>query len=207
MAILFTADHEAGTTAEWSGTFGTEPTVQGSPYNLNGNFGLRCNSGGNNEFKVQDYQANANSHHWFYCRIKIITAPSALSGFMQISKTDGSGVVWACRLNPDRTLQLHNGTTNIGNPTFPLNLNQTYEIEGEVDMTPASGSCIIRARVNGSKFAESAAETKNSYGRLLAGYGSGAATRNIALDNFIVNNTNWTLGDERNSNKTLLLLD
>lgn len=66
----------------------------------------------------------------------------------------------AIQLNSDGTLSLFNNT-QVGSNSSPLTADTWYYIEMDYDMTPAGGSQVLDARINGVQFAGSSSLTLN----------------------------------------------
>lgn len=118
-------------------------------------------SGTNQRFRNQ-FKASQNSGP-FYIRfyLNVATLPSAENRIFALSNstTNGTGVAAYITLDNTGALRLYDSSGVIGSPSPVLSTATWYRIEMLFDATPANGSKIVRARINGTEFAASTTET------------------------------------------------
>lgn len=111
-------------------------------------------SGAQSSFGYQFSTSDANvAFVRFY--IYVVTRPSAANSIMRLNRTTGAVIV-AVGLNSTGTLQLWDEDAAIGAVSPVLALNTWYRVEVQIDRSAASGSHIVRGRLDGVEWAGSA---------------------------------------------------
>jgi hypothetical protein len=199
MARLWQSGFELDSTTanvEWSTATGTYVTT-----NVNtGSYAGAVTSLTANTFKGFGYQfsaANANGPYYVQFWLYIKTAPSANTTIAGIQQSDGAENL-TILLTTTRTLELFttDGATQIGSASSAIALNTWVYIEMKMDNTPATGSKVGEARLNGVVFATSSTLTSTNYSagvdELFIGgnlEGEGATTFSVQFDDVIINDS------------------
>lgn len=143
---------------EYTTNVGTTPTIQSTTVR-SGTYALQTASGGVQSGISYDF-ASANSNGPFFVRfyIDIGTANSAEYAIFDYRNSTPTTLA-SVRLTTSNTLTLYNSSTQIGSPSAALHPGAWYRVEVKIDASPSSGSQIIEAKLNGSTFATSSAQT------------------------------------------------
>ena len=158
MARLWSSGFELNTTSadvEWAYTSGTLPTIQTTTVR-SGTYALQITSLGSTipidiayTFKTPD----GNGPYFFRVYLRVATRPSAENRIIDITGDNFGASEIKITLDNTGALRLRDEDGVIGSASSALALNTWYRIEIEVDLTPAAGSDIVRARIDGVEFA------------------------------------------------------
>lgn len=108
-------------------------------------------------FRLNFATAAGNGPYFFRVYLRIATLPSAEMTIIQLNDTDATTTpVVRITLDNSGLLALFDEDGQIGSDSSALSTNTWYRIEIEVDRTPAAGSQVVRARIDGTEFAGSA---------------------------------------------------
>lgn len=109
----------------------------------------------NQRFRVQYLAASNNGPFYFRFYFRVATLPSAENRIFAASSSTTTGTSVAVYMTVDNTgaLRLYTTDGQIGSASAALSTATWYRIEVLVDRTPASGSRICQARINGVQFA------------------------------------------------------
>jgi hypothetical protein len=132
----------------------------------------------------------------FYLRayVNFATLPSAENKILGFRASGGFGVPQT-NISIDNTgaLRLYNNTTTqIGSASSPLSTGQWYRIELKIDKTPAGGSQIVEAKIDGVVFATASNLTVNQAQSIVIGgnlNSEAQTTGNWFFDDIAVNDS------------------
>lgn len=113
------------------------------------------------DFRAQ-FAAAGGSNGPYFGRIVVAipTAPSAENRIISIKDTNANADRAYFTVDSSRQLRLYNGAgTLIGSPSAALLSSTYYRLEWKIDRTPAGGSQVIEAMIDGTVFATSSTET------------------------------------------------
>lgn len=160
MARLFSSGFELNSNTggvEWTSSFNS-PAISTTKKHA-GTYALRLNGFGSGSATALAYQyaagGSGNGPYFFRTYFLVDTAPSAANRIIRIVAVSSTTMRVGMVLNSDLTLQLVDEDGNIGSPSAALSTNTWYYIEIKVDRTPAAGSQVVEAKLNGSVFANS----------------------------------------------------
>jgi hypothetical protein len=161
MARIFSSGFELNSTTsgvEWTSVTGAAISAV---VKRSGTYALKIGSlsSGIAKYVQQQFQSS-NADGPFYVRtyFRYITLPSADNAIIRLKGTGPSNVI-EIRLSSTGTLKLMNNSSQVGSASSALSSNTWYRIELLVDATPAGGSEIARAYIDGTEFASSTALT------------------------------------------------
>lgn len=129
-------------------------------------------SGTNQRFRYQFLSAGANGPYYSRFYFRIATLPSAENRIFALSNsgTAGTGVAAYITLDNTGVLRLYDNVGQIGSASSVLSTNTWYRIEILFDRSPAAGSQILKARIDGAQFAAATNRTLgNSVNQLYVG--------------------------------------
>jgi len=111
-------------------------------------------------FRLQYVSSAGNGPYFARLYLRVHTAPSAANRIITMRDTgNGADRCWIT-LDNSSTLALFNGGgSQIGSSSSALTADTWYMVELRIDRSPAGGSQIIEARLNGTVFATSSAQT------------------------------------------------
>lgn len=147
---------------EWSDVTNTsgELTIVASPVH-SGAFALRCTGVVSGQVTGVEHvviSPAGDGPAWFRVYFRYATLPSADNTIMAFNNSAGfTSLLVSLQLKSDGTLELNDEDGVIGSPSAVLSADTWHCIELKVDKTPAAGSEVVEARLNGSVFATSSA--------------------------------------------------
>ncbi len=109
--------------------------------------------------------AGAAANGPYYCRVYfyVATAPSAENQFVQLNDTNASTTpVIYVTIDNSRVLRLYDEDGVIGSASSAVAADTWHYVEIEVDRTPAAGSQVVKAKLNGTEFAASTTRNLSS---------------------------------------------
>jgi hypothetical protein len=168
-------------------------TAISSTTKRSGDFSHRINiSNSSGFFQLQFLSANTLGHHYIRIYIRIVDGLSALIAILQLFSTGAAGR-GSIRLASDNTLELWDMDSKIGNSSSALSLDTWYMVELEIDASPASGSRVLKARLDGIEFASATnllSSDVTSYAMVRWGIGTTeSGTADIFIDDIAINDS------------------
>lgn len=113
--------------------------------------------------------------------------PSALANILEIHTA--TAVRASIRMNSNGTLELWNATAQVGSDSSALTADAWNRIELHYDSTPAvAGTDVLDARIEGTSFASSTAQSLGTVGRFRWGINT-SVTANVFFDDIALNNS------------------
>lgn len=99
-----------------------------------------------------DFATPSNGPYYWRIAIYIATLPSAANTIMIMTSTNSISGTVAQSLTLDNTgvLRLYNAGVQVGSDSPALGTGQWYVVEGWYDKSPAAGSQVMKARINGN---------------------------------------------------------
>ncbi len=164
MARLWQSGFELNSASiEFTGS--ASPNIQTSIVR-SGSYALRISSLSSGAAKRVQYDFAAANINVFFVRfyVYITTFPSAANKFFTINNSANTINVAKINLNNDKTLALFDEDGQIGSNSPALVANQWYRIEIEFDRSGASGSHILKGRIDGVEFASDTARAMSAGG-------------------------------------------
>lgn len=122
--------------------------------------------------------------------------PSIESACLAWFSSGGVARAWVT-IDNSGVLRLYDETSIIGSPSSALSLNTSYYLEMLFDRSPAAGSHVIRARINGVEFAGSATRNVTTSG--VAAYQTGLNIQSEANTAGSVFYDDWAANDNAGS--------
>lgn len=158
MARIFTSGFELNSTTsgmEWSGITG------GAVSATNARTGSRCyrisslSSGTSQRARIQFASAAASGPYFFRAYFWFTTLPTAENRIVYVSNsaTQDTGVLAYITIDNTGVLRLYDEDGQIGSTSSALSTGVHYRIELEVNRSPAAGSQLVAALLNGATFA------------------------------------------------------
>lgn len=183
------------TTANYDiSTLGSTPSVQSSVVRT-GTYALQINSLSSGTRKGISLAAGTTtSVSTLYYRVyfRYATLPSADNVIIAGGSSNLLNNRFWLKISNTGTLQLADGTGNIGSASTALSANTWYRVELEANTASGAGACIVKARLDGTEFAASTTRTFSSANNLVVGGNLAAeaqTTGNWYFDDLCINNT------------------
>jgi hypothetical protein len=168
------------------------PTIVTTPV-LSGTYALRISSLVSTAFQGVRYTfftVDSNGPLFFRCYFRYATLPTADNTIIVIETLGAVRLIFV-ELDSTGALKLNDEDGQIGSASSALSANIWYRVEIKYDRTPAAGSHVVRARVDGNEFAGSATRNLSSgVGRYRVGGNESNEAQTIGLwyfDDLVIN--------------------
>jgi hypothetical protein len=155
-----------------------------------GTYALRHNSTTAGYIQHQWLAANADDSVFirFYVRITTLHATGTIRLLDVLDSTNNTRA--SIRMTSTGTLQLFNATTQVGSDSSALSTGTWYRVEMEYTSTAGAGADTLTARIDGTNFATSSAQTLNTVQRFqLGAVTAGTGSPDIFFDDISINDT------------------
>jgi hypothetical protein len=171
MARLHQNGFEQNSTKEFTAVGGAGATIQAGVLRTGvaaGKIALSGQSGTRNGFVI-DFAAAGNGPFFARVYFRVDTLPSAANRIIAIVNSNTISSTPAAYITIDNAglLRLFADTGQVGSASSALTLGQWYRLEIKYDKSPAGGSQILEAKIDGSTFATSSVLTFTNQGASL----------------------------------------
>ena len=185
---------------EFDGTTSTGLSIS-STVKRSGTYSLRCapaGSNGNVSHSEAAGSAGINSARYWRIYFRVDTRPPAENTFMRLMPPTGTAMLVWLTVDSDGILRLYDEDGQIGSASGVLSLATWYRVELLVDRTPAAGSHIVRARLDGVEFAGSSSRNLSTQFNSLR-VGCNAKTPSEGHTSGLWYIDDWAVNDETGS--------
>jgi hypothetical protein len=134
-----------------------------------GTYALQQNSASAGYIRHDWLSANADARVFIRFYFRVATLHTSGTATLLDIKDSSSATRASIRMNSSGNLQLFNATTQVGSNSFALSTGTWYMVEIEFNSLRAAGSDTLKARLNGTTFAASSAETLSTVQRFWLG--------------------------------------
>ena len=171
-----------------------------------GTYALQQNSASAGYIQHIWLAANADARVFIRFYFRVATLHTSGTATLLDIRDSSSATRASIRMNSSGNLQLFNATTQVGSNSYALSTGTWYMVEIEFNSLRAAGSDTLKARLNGTTFAASSAETLSTVQRFWLGNCAGTTgAPNFYFDDVAINDINGESNSFPGPGKIVLL--
>ncbi len=156
-----------------------------------GTYSLRQNSATASYIQHQWRAANGDDRVYIRFYFRITTLHTSGDATLLDIKDSSNATRASIRMNSSGNLKLYNATVQAGSNSYALSTGTWYMVEMEFNSLRAAGADTLKARLNGTTFASSAAESLSTVQRFWLGNCAGTTgTPDFFFDDVAINDIN-----------------